>query len=134
MIKPEPDINFYDTNSLLIKGDELITNGTKFFISSITLRELEKISKRNTQAKHLLSLLFKSYEYSVIIHKEKNEELLRTEGIKVDTNSLKILSDAIQCNNDIRYADRVIFNTNSLYLAFIANLFLGDKMINIIQE
>ena len=38
-----PDIRFYDTSSLLIKGTTIFDEKEPFVISSITLEELEKI-------------------------------------------------------------------------------------------
>ena len=41
-------VKFYDTCSLLLKADELFNEGT-FYISSVTLNELEGIKTSNTK-------------------------------------------------------------------------------------
>ena len=37
------DIRFYDTCSLLLAGETLFDKGEKFLISSVTIKELERI-------------------------------------------------------------------------------------------
>lgn len=57
-------MNFYDTNVLLDEGDKIFETGDKFFISIITLVELENIKQSSTKdedvkykARHVLHLL-----------------------------------------------------------------------------
>lgn len=84
LTKPDRDIKFYDTSSLLFAGEEIFKKKNKFLISSITLHEIEKIKTSDKKdstikylARNLTRLLVEHTElYEVIIHKEEYETLL----------------------------------------------------------
>lgn len=137
-----PDVKFYDTCSLLLAGEQLFKNqGQHFVISSITLKELERIKtsaykdeETKYQARvllHLLSVYRTSYD--VVIHKLNYEDVIREANLDI-TDDARILSDAIFANNTDLYRDRIVFVTNDLSLKHIANLFFGSGMIESVEE
>lgn len=136
-----PDIKFYDTCSLLLAGEKILQSEERFIISSITLKELERIKTSANkdeeikyQARVLLHLLDQYHDkYDVIIHTKINEDNVTEADLELN-DDLRILSDAIYCNNTPKYRDRIIFITNDLSLKNIANLFFGDGMIESIEE
>lgn len=122
-------IKFYDTSSLIKKVNSLFDNNEIFFISSITLEELENIktsSKKDSDikfaARHLLQLMDTYPEHYKVIFFEPNDlkPILR-KGFEI-TNDIKILSSAITCNK----ATNILFLTNDLNLKHIAKLFLPN--------
>lgn len=141
-MKINPDIRFYDTSSLLLKGEKLFEKDEKFLISSITPKELERIKDSKNKDENikysarLLSRLLNEHQdcYEVIIHKFENEEIIKNAGLDIN-NDTRILSDAINANSkDLKYIDRVIFVTNDISLGNIANLFFGNKLIEFVNE
>ena len=130
-----PDIRFYDTSSLLIKGFD----NEPFVISSITLQELENIKTASNKddetkykARQILHYLDENKElYNVHIFKESMLQPIIDKDLTV-SNDMRILATAIDYNNTIR-TDEVIFVTNDLALKTIANLFFGDKMIESVE-
>lgn len=139
-MKNNPDVKFYDTCSLLLAGEKLFESEEKFVISSITLKELERIktsANKDEDIKHSARLLLHLLEqhpdsYTTIIHKIEYEQEIEDESLDI-TDDTRILSDAIACN-DREYTDRIIFVTNDLSLKKIANLFFGNSMIESIPE
>lgn len=135
------DVHFYDTCSLLLAGEAIFESGEHFVISSITLKELEKIKTSANKdadikysARLLLHLLTEFREnYEVVVHALKYEDIIKEHSLEI-TDDTRILSDAINLNNYGKYVDRVIFVTNDLSLKNIANLFFGDKMIESVPE
>lgn len=131
-----PDIKFYDTSSLLVAGESLFKDKNKFLISSISLKELERIKTSSKKdecikqtARTLLHLLEENPDnYEIIIHRSSYEKAIEEKDLDI-TEDMKILSDAIACNNREQAIDRIIFVTNNLSLKNIANLFFGNKMI-----
>ena len=134
------DIRFYDTCSLLLVGEALFDKGQKFLISSISIKELERIktsSNKDADVKYsarILQHLLQKYpdKYEVIIHKTSHEAQIEKLGLDI-TDDTRILSDAIWANN-IEYPDAVIFVTNDLALYNMANLYFGDKNLESIEE
>lgn len=135
-----PDIRFYDTSSLLIKGTTIFDEKEPFVISSITLEELEKIKtafNKDDEIKFMArQLLHKLDEcrgaYQVHIFKEKMLQPIIEKDLTI-SNDMKILATAIDYNNTVR-TDEVIFVTNDLALKALANLFFGDGMIKSVQQ
>lgn len=136
------DIKFYDTSSLLLDSEKIFNTGEKFIISSVTLMELENIKTSHYKdeelkynARKLTRLLDQNRkQYEVIVHTIDNENYIYQILPNIDmSNDLRILSDAIYCNNRT-YIDRVIFVTNDLCLKEISNLFFGDEEIKSIEE
>ncbi len=135
------DIKFYDTSSLLLGGKKIILSGDPFVISSITLKELERIktsADRDEDIKHSARVLLRFLDfyrnnYHIIVHNALNEQVIKNADLDI-TNDTKILSDAIKANDSDLFRDRIIFVTNDLSLKSIANLFFGDQMIESIKE
>lgn len=134
------DIRFYDTCSLLLVGEALFDKGQKFLISSISIKELERIktsSNKDADVKYsarILQHLLQKYpdKYEVIIHKTSHEAQIEKLGLDI-TDDTRILSDAIWANN-IGYPDAIIFVTNDLALYNMANLYFGDQNLESIEE
>lgn len=136
----QPDIRFYDTSSLLLAREKLFNQEEKFLISSVTLQELEhiKTSNKDSDIKYTARLITKLLaehpdKYQVIIHDTRDEDELTDNGLEA-TNDLKILIDAIRCNEENPWIDRIIFVTNDLCLKNIANWYFGNMMIESIEE
>lgn len=136
-----PDVKFFDTSSLLLAGTGLFESGEEFIISSITLKELEKIktsAHKDEEIKYQARIIARlldtfSDNYKVIIHSIDYETELEDHGLEINDDA-RILSDVIHCNNTAPYQDRIIFVTNDLSLKNIANLFFGDGMIKSVGE
>lgn len=122
-------INFYDTSSLIKKVNTLFDDKEIFFISSITLEELESIktsSKKDSDikfaARHILHFLDLHPEcYQVIFFKTNDLKPILKKGFEI-TNDIKILSGAIACNKETE----ILFLTNDLNLKHIAKIFLPN--------
>lgn len=134
------DIKFYDTCSLLVAGERLFEEEEHFIISSITFKELERIKTANNKdldvkyAARILLHLFEKYpdRYEVVIHDKTHLQPIIDRNFEI-TNDMRVLSDAIWCNNNI-HVDSTIFVTNDLSLRHIANLFFGHEMIEKVTE
>lgn len=128
--------NFYDTNSLLLLSDEELNEN--FFISSITLNELENIkTSRNKDfevkaaARHILHKLFENKDkYKVIIYQPAMLSLLGENHFDI-TEDIKILASALWADRNIA-PDDITFVTNDLALSNIANLYFGNDSIEYI--
>lgn len=139
-MKNNPDVKFYDTCSLLLIGEKLFEKDEVFVISSVTLKELERIktaSNKDEDTKYsarLLLRLLNQYpdRYDTIIHKIDHEKVIIDCNIDI-TDDTRILSDAIHANNS-KYMDRIIFITNDLSLKKISSLFFGDGMIESVDD
>ena len=134
------DIRFYDTCSLLLAGETLFDKGEKFLISSVTIKELERIktsANKDADVKYsarLLQHLLRAHQdiYEIITHTLEHETWIQQLGLDT-TDDTRILSDAIWANN-VKYPDEVIFVTNDLALANMANLHFGDGNLESIEE
>lgn len=134
------DIRFYDTCSLLLAGETLFDKGEKFLISSVTIKELERIktsANKDADVKYsarLIQHLLRAHQdmYEIITHTLEHETWIQQLGLDI-TDDTRILSDAIWANN-VRYPDEVIFVTNDLALANMANLHFGDGNLESIEE
>lgn len=133
-------INFYDTCSLLLAGEKIFSDNDKFVISSITLKELEKIkttANKDAETKYSARLLLRLFEanpnkYEVVTHREKYEDVIKQKDFEIN-DDMKILSDAVYYDSCVR-PDETIFITNDLCLKHIANLFFGSDSIGSIPE
>lgn len=123
-------INFYDTCSLLYKGNLLEDKNEKILISSVTLDELENIKTSankdaNTKytARKLLHTLNDNPEAcEVLIYKEKMIKPIEKKDLSC-TNDMKILATALDYNKHHRNNPIDNFITNDLTLKCIARLF-----------
>lgn len=131
------DRYFYDTCSLIVAGESLFETNEPFLISSITLKELERIktaSNKDIDVKYSARLLLHNFEqypdkYEVIPHKVDYEKRITNMGFDL-TDDTRILSDALHCDEQ----DDIVFVTNDLSLKHIAGCFFGDGMIESIPE
>lgn len=121
---------FYDTSSLLAIGEAAFKEC--FAISSITLKELERIKTASNKdpdikyaARQLLRLFNDEDCYTICIHTLDIEDPIREANIDI-TDDTRILSDAISFNSKIP----IIFITNDLSLKAIASLFLPNNQIS----
>lgn len=125
---------FYDTCSLLQAGENLFNSGEKFYVSSISFKELERIkvaTNKDADIKYsarLLLHLFKSHPeaYEVIVHSKDYEKSIEMYNYDI-TDDTRILSDALHCPASI-------FVTNDLSLQAIASTILDPNQIESIPE
>lgn len=125
---------FYDTCSLLQAGENVFNSKEKFYISSITLKELERIkvsANKDADIKYsarLLLYLFEQYPeaYEVVIHSKQYEESIAMHDFDI-TDDTKILSDALHC-------PAAIFVTNDMSLKAIAKSILSPSQVESITE
>lgn len=138
-MKNNHDIRFYDTSALLINPEEIFEQQEWFFLSSITLKELEGIktaANKDPDVKYSARLLQRFLEeypekYEIIFH--TNDEGHAIYNVFPINDDIRILGDALTLNDKPEFADRIIFVTNDLALKHIANLYLGDGMIESIS-
>lgn len=126
-------MKFYDTSSLLKMNGKMPQDN--FYLSSITLKELENIKNSKNKndelkinAQNLTKwLLNNSDKYNVIIFKNHMLKEIYKLDLSIN-NDTKILSTAIFCDKTY-YPDDLIFVTNDLSLYNIANLYFGEDSI-----
>lgn len=100
---------FYDTCSLLNKGKEVFNQKEKFFISSITLKELEGIKTSSTKdadikykARKIINLLANNEDkYDVIIYQKEWDNLLKDKPALSDNNDSRIILSALSIKTPI---------------------------------
>lgn len=127
---------FYDTSSLLLLTDEELNE--YFFISSISLKELEQIKTSHNKdfdtkaaARHVLHKLFENQNgYEVIIYIPEMLNLLGENQFDIN-DDLRILCCALWADRN-RAPDDITFITNDLSLSNIANLYFGNDSIDYI--
>lgn len=131
-------IKFYDTCSLLLAGESAFENDEKFIISSITLKELERIktaANKDSDVKYsarLLLHLFEKYpnNYSVKIHQINYEYILDKMNFDINDDA-RILSDAW---NEFETNKCLEFITNDLSLKHIALCLFPKENVSSIEE
>jgi predicted ribonuclease YlaK len=119
-------IIFYDTCALLTELKEAFKANEKFYISSVTLNELENIKTSNYKdeeikynARQLLHLLENNEDkYEVVLYTNKTNQILTKFNLP-DTNDSKIIANAIECGNKTK-ASKIIFKTKDLACKAIA--------------
>ena len=105
-------IKFYDTCSLLIAGESLFENNERFVISSITLKELEKIktsSNKDADIKYSTRLLIKLLEDNSDLYEVRkflldNNFKIEAEEIVYDYKYYQIIV-ASYSNKEVNYTD-----------------------------
>ena len=128
------NMKFYDTCSLLLAGENLFNSNEKFYVSSISFKELERIktaSNKDADVKYsarLLLHLFEQYPnaYEVIVHNKSFEKDIEKYDFDI-TDDTKILADAIN-------SQAVVFVTNDLSLKSIAKTILGENLVESLPE
>lgn len=125
------NIIFYDTCSLLFELENAFNSNEKFYISSITLNELENIKTSaykdeeiKYNARKLLHLLEdNSNKYEVILYNQRSEKTLNQLNLPL-TNDSKIIVNAIECYGQHKYKkdyqNNFIFKTQDLACKAIA--------------
>lgn len=135
----ETIIKFYDTCSLLIAGDSIFEKNEFFFISSITLKELERIktsSNKDADIKYSARLLLHQLEnnsekYQVVVHKTNYEDVLVEMNFEINDDA-RILSDAWYIFKDLN--GELTFITNDLSLKNIATCIFPRENIESVDE
>lgn len=128
-------IKFYDTSSLLVKGEDLFKENEKFVISTITLQELENIKtskNKSAEVKYAAREILRQLEnnpknYEVCIFDESMLIPIERKALS-NSNDMQILATAIWYEEKV-CPDNLIFVTNDLALRHIANLFFGEDSI-----
>ena len=118
-------IYFYDTNAVLDLQDRIFD--TKFYLSSVTLDELEKIktSSRHDEAvkykaRKILHLLDeKSDEYKVVIYTTAMENIINEKNIEVSPDT-KIISCCVFSKGLLPKGEEFVFVTNDIACKMIA--------------
>lgn len=123
-------IYFYDTNAVLDLQDRIFD--TKFYLSSVTLEELEKIktSSRHDEAvkykaRKILHLLDeKSDEYKVVIYTTAMENIINEKNIEVSPD-IKIISCCVFSKGLLPKGEEFVFVTNDIACKMIASKIFG---------
>ena len=132
--------NFYDTSSLLLKGDSLFNDtDEKIVISSITINELEQIKTAINKdadikfaARKLLRLLDENMDkYITHLFNMNMLNPITEKGFAI-TDDMKILATAIDFYNTNDCAENFAFYTNDLCLKHFALLFF--KNVKSVEE
>ena len=92
-------MNFYDTNCLIDAADEIFNSEEEFYISNITLKELENIktSSRKDEdikyaARHALHLLHNNVgKYNVVTYISLYDDIIKKHYLPPSEDSQKIL-------------------------------------------
>lgn len=130
---------FYDTCSLLAQNSSVFNRTKKFYISSITLKELENIKTSNYKdqsvkfkTRKILRLLAEKEDmYEVINYENSWNDLLYSYPVLSDNNDSRIILTAIQTQNKLGID--LIFVTQDLACKHIAaavgleTLYLQEK-------
>ena len=128
--------NFYDTSSLLLRCDDLFNDDEHLFISSVTLKELERIKTAANKdynvkynARQLLHALHENSEcVTYIIFQEYMLEPITARSLDV-SDDMRILASAYHLYDII---DK--FYTNDLSLYTISKLFFPEDKLEMIKE
>lgn len=130
---------FYDTCSLITQGKDVFYKIKKFYISSITLKELQNIKTSNYKdqsikykaRKVLKNLVQNQDKYEVINYQKDWDILLNNYPVLSDNNDSKIILTAIQLQKELGID--LIFVTQDLACKHIAaaaglqTLYLEEK-------
>lgn len=127
--------NFYDTSSLLLRAENLFQDNEHIFISSITLKELERIKTAvnkdfniKYQARRLLHTITENLnQISFVIFKEYMLTPMTEKDLEI-SDDIKILSCAYDSRDKIDG-----FYTNDLSLFSIAQLFFPLDYIHMVE-
>lgn len=139
MVTTISKIYFYDTNAVLDLQDRIFD--TKFYLSSVTLEELEKIkiSSRHDEAvkykaRKILHLLDeKSDKYKVVIYTTSMENIINEKNIEVSPDT-KIISCCVFSKGLLPKDEEFIFVTNDIACKMIASKIFDLNVESIIDE
>lgn len=130
---------FYDTNALLELREKLLDSDEKFYLSSISLNELENIktSKNKDEnlkykARKLIHLLDENPDkYKVIIYDNWCKKLIENLQLSTDSPDNQICACAKMLQDDV---GEVIFVSNDLCCKTIAHYCFGLKAESVNQS
>lgn len=133
------NIKFYDTCALIDASERIFAAGETFAVSSITLKELERIKTSANKdpdikyaARQILYSFSSSPLWTCILHRPEYEELVDEFDINDD---MRILSDAIHYQREMRQRDiEVQFITNDLSLKCIATSVFRGVVSSVEEE
>lgn len=139
MVTTISKIYFYDTNAVLDLQDRIFD--TKFYLSSVTLEELEKIktSSRHDEAvkykaRKILHLLDeKSDEYKVVIYTTAMENIINEKNIEVSPDT-KIISCCVFSKGLLPKGEEFIFVTNDIACKMIASKIFDLNVESICED
>lgn len=128
--------NFYDTSSLLLKADELFNDDEQIFISSITLKELERI-KTAANKDYNVKYNARKVLHTLQEHADQVRFLVFTEDMLQP-----IMANDLEISDDMKilataYANEILidgFYTNDLSLYTIAKLFFPKEKLFMVKE
>ena len=122
--------SFYDTCSLLEHGESVFCNSEKFYISNITLKELEQIKTSafkdadiKYKTRKLIHLLAENRDcYKVINFKNSWNEQIKNSSILMDNDDSKIIFTAFILGEKLSLnGDSILFITGDLCCEQIAS-------------
>ena len=121
------NIIFYDTCALLTELKDAFQTNEKFYISSITLNELESIKTASYKdeeikynARMLLHLLEENEDkYQVILYDNKQEKMREKIGL-LDNNDSKIITSAWSIYTQLKKPNNFVFKTKDLACKMLA--------------
>lgn len=139
MVTTISKIYFYDTNAVLDLQDRIFD--TNFYISSVTLEELEKIkiSSRHDEAvkykaRKILHLLDeKSDEYKVVIYTIAMENIINEKNIEVSPDT-KIISCCVFSKGLLPKGEEFLFVTNDISCKMIASKIFDLNVESICED
>lgn len=120
-------IIFYDTCSLLQKLHSVFEEEEKFYISNITLMELENIKTSSTKdeetkynARLLLHLLEKNEDkYEIITYRTDMDEIISNLSLPVNSDS-RIIASAVSVYKELENKENFVFESADLACRTIA--------------
>ena len=133
------NVYFYDTNAVLELQNKIFDQ--HFYISSVTLEELEKIktSSRHDEAvkykaRKILHLLDeKSDEYKVVIYTTAMENIINEKNIEVSPDT-KIISCCVFSKGLLPKGEEFVFVTNDIACKMIASKIFGLNVESICED
>lgn len=141
---------FYDTCALLNQGKEVFNQDEKFFISSITLKELENIktsankdSDIKFKARKVINLLATHKDqYEVIVYRKDWDDILKRKPELSDNNDSRIIISALENKSDVTFVTQdlccaalaEIVGLKTLYLQNEISEYKGYEIIKIIDD
>lgn len=119
-------IKFYDTNALLKLQDEIFKE--RFFLSSVTLRELENIKTSSNKdeetkynARKIVRLLDKNMDkYTVVMFHSDIKKILKSYGVDDSPDN-----EIISCAKYISDYHNIVFVTDDICCRVIASMIFG---------
>lgn len=122
------EIKFFDTNALLY-GSNGLSELDEFYISSITIKELENIKTSSSKddnikylAREVLRFLDKNSNYKMILIKEKHRHTLREFNLNDTPDNL-----ICACAYDVSQSKEILFISNDLICNHVADKVFGLK-------